>query len=480
MNLKMKVFNISFLILFCSLMLVLDSSKAEEVTEANWESSKEQPETTLAPNIEDNTTLPKEPESNSNEPKINEIESNTNEQGQETNVTEQESKPDTPQEDQNCEKFGKTTDPNGCRSSKAEEVTEANWESSKEQPETTLATNIEDNTTLPKEPESNSNEPKINEIESNTNEQGQETNVTEQESKPDTPQEDQNCEKFGNTTDPNGCRSSKAEDVTEANWESSKEQPETTLATNIEDNTTLPKEPESTSNEPKINENESNTNEQGQETNVTEQESKPDTPQENQTCEKAGKTADPNDCRSYNTCLADPIDGSLKMTKKKCQENEAFNEHFNTCSRDITSCNVGPECLVRGKQADPSSETSFFWCAENYNKNGFRKYHVQCRTNELFVPTYSDCVQDISLPFVPSVSVSDEELAKVDNKLLNGIEKQRVKYEKRKKKEEEKLLKQEERRKRKAAKKAKKAAQKAIKEQAKKNKTDKPISCIKN
>ncbi|KAL5277565.1 hypothetical protein ACFFRR_002657 [Megaselia abdita] len=279
--------------------------------------------------------------------------------------------------------------------------------------------------------------------------------------------------------------SSKAEEVTTANWESSGEQPDTTLAPDIEENTTLnsgsdEKEPESNSNEPEINENESNTNEQDQETNVNEQESKPDTPQEDQTCEKAGNTADPNDCRSYNTCSADPIDGSLKMTKNQCQENEAFNENFNTCSRDITSCNVGPECLVSGKQADPSSETAFFWCAENYNKNGFRKYHVQCRTNELFVQTYSDCVQDISLPFVPSVSVSDEELAKVDNKLLNGIEKQRAKDEKRKKKEEEKLLKLEEKQKRKAAKEAEKAAQKAIKEQAKKNKTDKPISCIEN
>lgn len=96
----------------------------------------------------------------------------------------------------------------------------------------------------------------------------------------------------------------------------------------------------------------------------------------------------------------------------------------------------------------------------------------------MFVPAYADCVQDISLPFIPPTSVTDEELVKRDNKLLNGIEKQRAKEVKRKIKEEARLLKEEEKRKRKAAKEAEKAAEKARKEQAKKTKNDNQNDCI--
>lgn len=191
-------------------------------------------------------------------------------------------------------------------------------------------------------------------------------------------------------------------------------------------------------------------------------------------CEKEGNIADKEDCHSYYTCSLDPVDGILKPTKNSCRENQAFSVNFDICTRDISSCNIGPECLTKGKFSDPSAENSYFWCVENYNKDAFRKFKVQCDQNEVFLPAYSLCFIDLSAPFVPPTNtITDEDLVRRENKLLNGIEKKLAKDEKRRKKEEEKLQKDEEKRKRKEEKEAQKAAAKAQKEQDKKNKGNK-------
>lgn len=218
-------------------------------------------------------------------------------------------------------------------------------------------------------------------------------------------------------------------------------------------------------NEPEVNEPNENNTEANEENNPPEEVSP-----EPQPCEQEGTTADPNDCRAFDVCSPDPVDGSLKTTKKQCAENQAFNENFQLCTRDISSCNIGPDCLYKGKFADPANETSFFWCVENYAGDAFRKFHVQCGSNEVFIPAYADCIWDTTLPYYYSFGVNDEDFVKRDIKLLNGIEKRIVKEEKRKQKAEAKLLKAEEKRRKKAAKEAAKAAEKARKEQEKLNK----------
>lgn len=179
------------------------------------------------------------------------------------------------------------------------------------------------------------------------------------------------------------------------------------------------------------------------------------------------------DCQQYYECSSEgSLDGSFQMLVKSCPEKQAFNVELNRCSRDISDCTLPIQCTINsGNIADPTSNSSYYICDRRLIGAGFRVFHVECSSNELYYPSIGKCFIDINnIPTQhfppPNWEIRDYDIVKAEMKLLKEQDKLKLKLEKAKQKAEEKLQKQLEKEAKKRAKEQEKANKEKTKQEA--------------
>ncbi|XP_065365050.1 uncharacterized protein LOC135958115 [Calliphora vicina] len=180
------------------------------------------------------------------------------------------------------------------------------------------------------------------------------------------------------------------------------------------------------------------------------------------------------DCQQYYDCsLEGSLDGSFHLLTKSCPKKQAFNIELNRCSRDISSCLSLPiQCLVKGGVADPAGNASYYLCEPRLVGVGFRIFHIDCASNEIFYPELGKCFLDFnnlptqSLPPFSWNQIRDIDIVKTELKLLREQDKLKLKQEKDRQKAEEKLQKELEKEAKKKAKEEEKANKEKAKQQA--------------
>ncbi|KAI8128343.1 hypothetical protein CVS40_2228 [Lucilia cuprina] len=187
-------------------------------------------------------------------------------------------------------------------------------------------------------------------------------------------------------------------------------------------------------------------------------------------CSTPGIQANELNCQQYNDCsLEGSLDGSFHLLTKSCPEKQAFNIELNRCSRDISSCSLPIQCLVKGGIADPASNSSYYLCEPRVIGVGFRIFHIDCASHEIFYPELGKCFIDFNnlpsqdVPLFGWNQIRDIDIVKAELKLLKEQDKLQLKLEKERLKAEEKLQKELE----KEAKKKAKEEEKINKEKAK-------------
>ncbi|XP_037812467.1 uncharacterized protein LOC119604091 isoform X2 [Lucilia sericata] len=187
-------------------------------------------------------------------------------------------------------------------------------------------------------------------------------------------------------------------------------------------------------------------------------------------CSTPGIQANELNCQQYNDCsLEGSLDGSFHLLTKSCPEKQAFNIELNRCSRDISSCSLPIQCLVKGGVADPTSNSSYYLCEPRLIGAGFRIFHIDCASHEIFYPELGKCFVDFNnlptqdVPLFGWNQIRDIDIVKAELKLLKEQDKLQLKQEKERLKAEEKLQKELE----KEAKKKAKEEEKINKEKAK-------------
>ena len=141
-------------------------------------------------------------------------------------------------------------------------------------------------------------------------------------------------------------------------------------------------------------------------------------------------------CQQYYECSSQgsPI-GSFHLLVKSCPEKQAFNVGLNRCSRDISDCTLPIQCGIKGGIADPASNSSYYYCEPRLVDAGFRVFHINCSSYELFYPQLGECYIDINnIPTVNSPSLNwnqirDYDIVKAERKLLKTQDKLKLKQQ---------------------------------------------------
>ncbi|XP_004535392.1 uncharacterized protein LOC101461053 [Ceratitis capitata] len=178
-------------------------------------------------------------------------------------------------------------------------------------------------------------------------------------------------------------------------------------------------------------------------------------------CTTPGRHAVENDCRAYITCTH-AATGELQRTQTSCPTSQAYDPELQRCSRDLSPCTDNFRCELEGTYADPSDNTSYYWCVASRLSTVQHIYHIQCGSGQIYTPELGKCfvdmtnLQNLSLNYELYMSKSpDEECVREEVKVLRAEEKAKLKAaklrEKIQKKYEKELLK-------KAAKEAKEQA----------------------
>ena len=179
------------------------------------------------------------------------------------------------------------------------------------------------------------------------------------------------------------------------------------------------------------------------------------------------------DCHQYYECSSESsVDGSFHLLAKSCPEKQAFNVGLNRCSRDISDCTLPVQCSVKGSITDPASNASYYLCVPRLIGVGFRVFHIDCSSNELYYPLLGKCFIDLNnLPtqsFPPPYwnQIRDYDIVKAELKLLKEQDKLILKEQKAQRKAEEKLQKELEKEAKKRAKEEEKANKEKVKQEA--------------
>ncbi|TMW49114.1 hypothetical protein DOY81_005797 [Sarcophaga bullata] len=179
------------------------------------------------------------------------------------------------------------------------------------------------------------------------------------------------------------------------------------------------------------------------------------------------------DCHQYYECSSESsVDGSFHLLAKSCPEKQAFNVGLNRCSRDISDCTLPIQCSLKSSIADPASNSSYYLCVPRLIGVGFRVFHIDCSSNELYYPLLGKCFIDLNnLPtqsFPPPIwnQIRDYDIVKAELKLLKEQDKLILKEQKAQQKAEEKLQKELEKEAKKRAKEEEKANKEKVKQEA--------------
>lgn len=142
-------------------------------------------------------------------------------------------------------------------------------------------------------------------------------------------------------------------------------------------------------------------------------------------------------CQQYYECSSQgsPI-GSFHLLIKSCPERQAFNVELNRCSRDISDCTLPIQCSVKGGIADPASNSSYYHCEPRLVDEGFRVFHINCGSYELYYPQLGKCFIDVNkIPTQSSPSLNwnqirDYDIVRAERKLLKAQDKLKLKQQK--------------------------------------------------
>ncbi|XP_053950601.1 uncharacterized protein LOC128858390 isoform X2 [Anastrepha ludens] len=168
-------------------------------------------------------------------------------------------------------------------------------------------------------------------------------------------------------------------------------------------------------------------------------------------CHTPGTFADENDCRSYFICSA-TVTNQLQKTQKICPFGQAFDKTRLLCSRDLSPCADVFDCPKDGTFADPTNNSTYYWCATSLLNAGYHIYHVKCGTNQIYTHELGKCfinmshLEDLTQNYELYMSKSpDEQCVHEEVSILRTEEKVKLKElklrEKIKRKYEKELMK---------------------------------------
>lgn len=149
------------------------------------------------------------------------------------------------------------------------------------------------------------------------------------------------------------------------------------------------------------------------------------------------------DCHKYYECSPpSSLNGSIHWLLRLCPAKQAFNAELNRCSRDISDCILPIQCTKKGGINDPASNSSYYHCEPRYIDKGFRVYHIDCSSYELFYPLLGKCYIDFrNIPNRSALAENwyknpDHYIVNGERKLLKAQDKLKLKQKQQAKEEE--------------------------------------------
>ncbi|XP_054729267.1 uncharacterized protein LOC129238253 [Anastrepha obliqua] len=112
-------------------------------------------------------------------------------------------------------------------------------------------------------------------------------------------------------------------------------------------------------------------------------------------CHTPGTFADENDCRSYFICSA-TVTNQLQKTQKMCPFGQAFDKTRLLCSRDLSPCADVFDCPNDGTFADPTNNSTYYWCVTSLLNAGYHIFHVKCGNNQIYTHELGKCFINMS------------------------------------------------------------------------------------